>query len=122
MDALTENFIGHFSCMTDPRIDNRNRLHQLMDIVTLMIEAVICGADSYADVEVFDSWADNREVKEEFGITLMNNLEDKKYDAIILAVAHNEFLEMDLSKLKKPSSIVYDVKGVLNKKDIDKRL
>ena len=75
-----------------------------------------------ADVEVFDSWADNREVKEEFGITLMNNLEDKKYDAIILAVAHNEFLEMDLSKLKKPSSIVYDVKGVLNKKDIDKRL
>ena len=75
-----------------------------------------------ADVEVFDSWADNREVKEEFGITLMNNLEDKKYDAIILAVAHHEFLEMDLSKLKKPSSIVYDVKGVLNKKDIDKRL
>ncbi len=75
-----------------------------------------------ADVEVFDSWADNREVKEEFGITLMNNLEDKKYDAIILAVAHNEFLEMDLSKLKKPSSIVYDIKGVLNKKDIDKRL
>ena len=53
MDALTENFIGHFSCMTDPRIDNRNRLHQLMDIVTLMIVAVICGADSYADVEVF---------------------------------------------------------------------
>ena len=75
-----------------------------------------------ADVEVFDSWADNREVKEEFGITLMNNLEDKKYDAIILAVAHHEFLEMDLSKLKKSSSIVYDVKGVLNKKDIDKRL
>ena len=75
-----------------------------------------------ADVEVFDSWADNREVKEEFGVTLMNNLKDKKYDAIILAVAHNEFLEMDLSKLKKPSSIVYDVKGVLNKKDIDKRL
>lgn len=75
-----------------------------------------------ADVEIFDSWADNREVKEEFGVTLMNNLEDKKYDAIILAVAHNEFLEMDLSKLKKPSSIVYDVKGVLNKKDIDKRL
>ena len=75
-----------------------------------------------ADVEVFDSWADNREVKEEFGITLKKNLEDKKYDAIILAVAHNEFLEMDLSKLKKPSSIVYDIKGVLNKQDIDKRL
>ena len=75
-----------------------------------------------ADVEVFDSWADNREVKEEFGVTLMNNLADKEYDAIILAVAHNEFLEMDLSKLKKPNSIVYDVKGVLNKKDIDKRL
>ena len=53
MDALTENFTGHFSCMTDPRIDNKNRLHQLMDIVTLMIVAVICGTDGYADVEFF---------------------------------------------------------------------
>ena len=53
MDALTENFIEHFSCMTDPRIDNKNRLHQLMDIVTLMIVTVIYGVDSYADVEVF---------------------------------------------------------------------
>lgn len=53
MDALSEDFIGHFSTMADPRIDNKNKLHQLLDIVTLMIIAVICGADGYADVEVF---------------------------------------------------------------------
>lgn len=73
-------------------------------------------------VDVYDNWANVEEVKKEFGVSLTDSLDDKKYDAIILAVAHNEFLSIDFSKIKKNTTIVYDVKGVLDKKDIDKRL
>ena len=44
------------------------------------------------------------------------------YDAVILAVAHNEFLEMDMTSLGKANSVLYDVKGILPKEFIDGRL
>jgi len=78
--------------------------------------------DQSTIVDVYDNWANVEEVKKEFGFSLIDSLDDKKYDAIILAVAHNEFLSIDFSKIKKNTTIVYDVKGVLDKKDIDKRL
>ena len=78
--------------------------------------------DQSTIVDVYDNWANVEEVKKEFGVSLIDSLDDKKYDAIILAVAHNEFLSIDFSKIKKNTTIVYDVKGVLDKKDIDKRL
>jgi len=81
------------------------------------------GLKSYnANVDVYDSWANYTEVKKEFGIELKNNLTNCEYDAIILAVAHTDFLVFDFSEIKKENSIVYDVKGVLNKENIDKRL
>ena len=49
-------------------------------------------------------------------------MKEKKYNAIILAVAHNEFLKINLNKLKEKNCFVYDVKGVLNNNQIDKRL
>ena len=75
-----------------------------------------------ANVDVFDYWADSKEVKEEFGINLLDNLDNKEYDAIILAVAHNKFLDIDFSKLKKKNSVIYDVKAVVEIGIIDKRL
>jgi UDP-N-acetyl-D-galactosamine dehydrogenase len=45
----------------------------------------------------------------------------EKFDAIVLTVAHNQFLEMELKKMLKPEGILYDVKGIL-KKDVDGRL
>ena len=75
-----------------------------------------------AIVDVYDSWACSKEVKKEFEIQLTDNLFTKRYDAIVLAVSHKEFLDIDFSSIKKDQSIVYDVKGVLNKEIIDKRL
>ena len=75
-----------------------------------------------AIVDVYDSWACRKEVKKEFEIQLTDNLSTKRYDAIVLAVSHKEFLDIDFSSIKKDQSIIYDVKGVLNKEIIDKRL
>lgn len=76
-------------------------------------------------VDIFDPWADPKEVTEEYSLTTLNNNEDLKnnYDAIILAVAHNEFLDLNLNSLTKNNkSVIYDVKGILDKKTIDGRL
>lgn len=73
------------------------------------------------DVDVYDIWADIREVEEEYNISLVSDITDK-YDGIIHVVSHNEFNELDLSKFKKEKAVVYDVKGTLNVSIIDKRL
>jgi UDP-N-acetyl-D-galactosamine dehydrogenase len=73
-------------------------------------------------VDVYDPWASETEVKHEYGLPLLSTLKEKKFDAIILTVAHEEFLELDLDNLRKDNSIVYDVKGVLEKNSVDGRL
>lgn len=72
-------------------------------------------------VEVYDPWADPTEVRDEYGLHLIAKPKNN-YDAIILAVAHNEFLNMNLRDLVKPSGLVYDVKGILDKDLVDARL
>ncbi|WP_310993776.1 nucleotide sugar dehydrogenase [Aequorivita marina] len=64
-------------------------------------------------VTTYDPWAKPEEVKHEYGIETMNTLPEAKFDAIVLGVSHNEFLELDLDVYKKEKAIVYDVKGVL---------
>jgi len=73
------------------------------------------------DVDVYDPWADIKEVKEEYNISLVSDITDK-YDGIIHVVSHNEFNKLDLAKFKKEKAVVYDVKGTLNVSLIDKRL
>ena len=73
------------------------------------------------DVDVYDPWADFNEVKHKYGINLISKLSNK-YDAIVHVVAHKDFLQIDLESLKSNNSIVYDVKGVLDLNQIDKRL
>lgn len=76
------------------------------------------------NVDVCDPWADPAEVKELFGIDLMTNCEKvhKKYDAVILAVAHQEFLSLNFDAIKEKNSVVFDVKSCLPKSIIDGRL
>jgi UDP-N-acetyl-D-galactosamine dehydrogenase len=76
----------------------------------------------HIDVDLFDPWANPDEVRSEFGIDLTLDINNEKYDTIILAVAHNEFLTLDFSKIKKNKSLVYDIKSVLVKENIDSRL
>ncbi len=77
-----------------------------------------------AAVDLFDPWADIAEVKHEYGIDIMNKESkiDKKYEAVILTVAHKEFLEMDIHSLLSPDGILYDVKSILPKEKVDGRL
>ncbi|GAK99694.1 UDP-glucose dehydrogenase [Nonlabens ulvanivorans] len=65
------------------------------------------------NASVYDPLADPIQVKQEYGISNLTNLSGEKYDAIVLAVAHNEFLKMDLRLISNENTVVYDVKGVL---------
>lgn len=77
----------------------------------------------YTDnITVFDPWADKEHVRHEFGIDIVSQLPDEKYDAVILAVAHREFLALDIRSLLNPNGVVYDVKGILPKDVVDGRL
>lgn len=67
-------------------------------------------------VHVYDPWAEPEEVLNEYGLKTSKQCPETKFDAIVLAVAHQQFLELDLELLKKPHAIVYDVKGVLGDK------
>jgi UDP-N-acetyl-D-galactosamine dehydrogenase len=76
-------------------------------------------------VDIYDPWADPEEVKEEYGldiITDQSQLQKDRYKSIVLAVAHREFIEMDFEPYKDGEAVVYDVKGVLDKGRVDKRL
>jgi len=50
---LSPTFLGHFEDLLDPRVDKANRRHEMMDIITLTLLAVICGADTWTNVEDF---------------------------------------------------------------------
>ncbi len=77
------------------------------------------------DVDVYDPWANPEEVKEEYGIPLINNEElimNNSYDAIILAVAHDRFRKLDIKKLRNGNTVLYDIKGFWDKAIVDGRL
>lgn len=65
------------------------------------------------NITIFDPLANSDEVLHGYGLEASCTRPDGKFDAIVLAVAHEEFLTMDLEKLRKEESVVYDVKGVL---------
>lgn len=86
---------------------------------------VITNLQDYgAEVTVYDPWANSEEVRKEYGLDCITKLNEKseKYDAIILTVSHEEFLTVDLNNLLKEGGVIYDVKGVLSKENIDRRL
>ena len=75
------------------------------------------------NITIYDPWANTAEVKHEYNIDIVNTLNSSdKYDAVILGVAHKEFLSLDIKSLVKESSVVYDVKGILPRNIIDGRL
>jgi UDP-N-acetyl-D-glucosamine/UDP-N-acetyl-D-galactosamine dehydrogenase len=73
------------------------------------------------NVEVYDPWANTKEVQDEFGFKLVDK-PNKKYHAIILTVAHQEFLGQDLRSHLTNNGILYDVKGVMDRNIVDARL
>lgn len=82
---------------------------------------VICGLEDYQlQVTTFDPWANPDEVTHEYGLKVVNEIPDKKFDAVILTVAHNEFVNLNLKDYLKENGVIYDVKGILA--DCDSRL
>jgi len=67
-----------------------------------------------ADIYVYDPWACAEEVRHEYGLKLLKDLKGVRYDAVVLAVAHDKFSSIDYSSLLKKKSVIYDVKGFLN--------
>ena len=74
------------------------------------------------NITVYDPWANPARVEKEYGITITDSLSNERYDAVILAVAHNEFQNLDVKALVKPNGVIYDVKGVLPRNIVDSRL
>lgn len=74
-------------------------------------------------VDTYDPWASATEVKEHYGIELIDTLKNKRYDGIVAAVAHNEFKVLEIEKLRKnEQSVVFDVKSVFARDRVDLRL
>ena len=73
------------------------------------------------DVDVYDPWANAAEVKHEHGIELVSKLADQ-YQAIVLTVAHNEFLGLPFAALKAENGVIFDIKSILSKDLADARL
>ena len=78
----------------------------------------------HVNVDVYDPWASKEEVKHEYKLDLISDFGDlsSDYDAVILAVSHNEFLKLDITKLKSQTGVVFDVKSLLPIDTIDARL
>lgn len=74
------------------------------------------------NITVFDPWANTEHVFQEYGVTVTNEKPNEQYDAVILAVAHKEFLDMDVKAFAKEGGVIYDVKGILPRDIIDGRL
>lgn len=74
------------------------------------------------NIVVYDPWADAQHIRQEYGIDVLDELPEGKFDAVILAVAHNEFLHLNVESLIKENGVVYDVKGILPRNIIDGRL
>lgn len=80
---------------------------------TKIVDVITALQDYGIKVTVFDPLAKPEEVKKEYNIETTQIVPKQKFDAIILGVAHAEFLNLDLSELQNKNSIIYDVKGVL---------
>jgi len=75
------------------------------------------------DVDVYDPWADQDEVAHEYGIKILDEIPAQtSYDAVVVAVAHDAFLEMDYSTIKRINGVIFDTKACLNRDLIDGRL
>lgn len=77
------------------------------------------------NVDIVDPWCSNVEAQHEYGLTLSEEPQQGDYDAIIMAVSHNEFKEMGVEKIRalgKPAHVLYDLKYVLDKESVDMRL
>ena len=91
------------------------RNNKIVDIYTTLQEYT-------NNVTVYDPWANADVVKHEYGIDITTELPIEKFDAVIMGVAHKQFLSLDVKSLVKEGGVIYDVKGLLPRDIVDGRL
>jgi UDP-N-acetyl-D-galactosamine dehydrogenase len=74
------------------------------------------------NITIYDPWANPEEVKHEYGVEVVNELPNEKFDTAILAVAHKEFANLDINSLLNQTHVIFDVKSFLPKEIVDGRL
>lgn len=89
---------------------------------TKVVDIVNALKEYNLNITIYDPWANPAIAEHEYGLVVTNELPTDKFDAAIMAVAHNEFKELDVTSLVKENSVIYDVKGVLPREIIDGRL
>ncbi|MBQ0768663.1 MAG: nucleotide sugar dehydrogenase [Bizionia sp.] len=91
------------------------------DVRNTKVVDVVRELESYGiSVTIYDPLASPTQVQHEYNLQTTRSLPKDRFEAVVLAVAHEEFVEIDISRLKASNSVVYDIKGVL--KDADGRL
>ncbi|MBX2824167.1 MAG: Vi polysaccharide biosynthesis UDP-N-acetylglucosamine C-6 dehydrogenase TviB [Gammaproteobacteria bacterium] len=92
---------------------------------TRVIDIVSDLEQYHANVDIYDPWADPEAAQHEYGIKLIPELQNNHYDAIIIAVGHQQFSDMSIDAIRalgKPSHILYDIKSLLPREMVDRRL
>ena len=79
-------------------------------------------AEYTPNITIYDPWANPQLVSREYGIEIATQLPQTQFDAVILAVSHNEFANIDIKALLKENAVVCDIKGVLDRDIVDWRL
>ncbi|MCC2614910.1 Vi polysaccharide biosynthesis UDP-N-acetylglucosamine C-6 dehydrogenase TviB [Aestuariibacter halophilus] len=96
------------------------------DIRNTKIVDIVSELNNYhVNVDIYDPWAEKDEVAHEYGLSLIDAPQQGHYDAIIAAVAHDQFRAWsgeELRALGKPASVIFDLKYIFNKSDVDIRL
>lgn len=88
---------------------------------TKIVDVIAALADYGINITIFDPWANPVEVKHEYALDTCATVPTIKFDAVILGVAHSDFSNFDIEALRKDNSVLYDVKGILNK-NVDGKL
>ncbi len=74
------------------------------------------------NVSIYDPWANPTEVLEEYGVKLLTSLDSKKFQGVIVAVAHNEFLSLEFKRFTTKNTVIFDTKACIDRNLIDGRL
>ena len=84
---------------------------------------VVNALKSYGtNITIYDPWANEKEVLHEYGMMSSKKIPNTKFDAVVLTVSHNKFLNLDFSLLLKDKSVIYDVKNILPNSLVDRTL
>ena len=94
------------------------------DVRNTKVVDIVKSLEEYnLNITIFDPWANPQSVKHEYGLEVVNKLPtEEKFDAAILAVAHREFADLDITSVLKPTHVIFDVKATRAAVEVDARL